>query len=201
MTLCRFDFPVVLPSGEQADFSHWMETALVSDGIIAANAYQASLMGSTAWKALFSTTTQFGLPRISEVDVATGQILSTHSGTGTYAGTAITNALPPQLSPCVSLRTARSGASYRGRYFVPAPNVNCVDAVGRIVTARVTDILTAVSVAHAAAIGATVSGVVVIYSRTHRLTTVVNSLDVGNVWDTQRRRRDKLVEVRQTSPI
>jgi hypothetical protein len=199
--LYRVDMPVVLPSGEQADWSWWLQAALDSDAVNAANAFQGSLGGSTAWKALYSSTTLFGLPKISAVDQATGQILRTMSGTGTYAGTGITNPFPPQLSVCVSLRTSRSGARYRGRFYLPAPLASNGDTIGRIVAARVTDVTTALSTAFSAAIGVGPSVIVMIYSRVGRSVEPVLSLDVGNVMDTQRRRRDKLVEVRTSVPI
>jgi hypothetical protein len=44
-------------------------------------------------------------------------------------------------------------------------------------------------------------GTLVIYHRTSGTTTPVTSLDVGDVIDTQRRRRNKLIENRTSRPL
>jgi hypothetical protein len=44
-------------------------------------------------------------------------------------------------------------------------------------------------------------GNVVIYHRATGTTSLVTSLDVGDVIDTQRRRRNKLIEARTSRPI
>lgn len=203
--LFRVDNQVVLPSGEQADFSYWLsDTSSTLAGSITAvvqfaNTVYNTLSANTAFKALYSSTVSFTPPKCSQVDLATGQIISVHPASSSFIGTSISNSLPPQLAVCVSLRTDLSGGRFRGRFYLPAPATTTIAANGRIVTANVSTFANGMALAFAAAITSSPTSLLVVYSRVGRSVRLVQSLDVGDVMDTQRRRRDKLVEVRVSS--
>lgn len=110
---------------------------------------------------------------------------------------------PPQNSIVSSLRTTNPLRSGRGRLYWPAPGVGITsssfkldatfvqdfaDGVSSYLTAICNEIRTAFSA------GPTVSVGISVYSPTKGTLTPVNRIQVGDVLDTQRRRRDSLPE-------
>lgn len=190
-----------LPSGEEADWSYWISANTTPSGQNFVNAVCSALAADATWKALFPAAVTFGSPKISLVDQATGEIISTSISGASYAATGIGSALPPQCSTVVTLRTPFASRSDTGRFYLPGPNSTNTTAVGRLLPAAASSIaarlVAAFEAGNAAALGVTL----IVYSRTHRSTTEVNAIDVGDVVDTQRRRRDKLVENRVVDPI
>lgn len=112
-------------------------------------------------------------------------------------GTA-TNAHPFQTAVVSSLRTATAGASGRGRLYWPATGMPISSAtlrpsssdVGTTLTS-VRTILTAISAAIAAS---ALPNNLSVYSRTQTAFHGVNRILMGDVLDTQRRRRDTTAE-------
>lgn len=102
---------------------------------------------------------------------------------------------PPQCTTVVSLRTATPGASYRGRMYIPSLVATIGSALKR------TDLSTSTAVNWAATL-ASIAGTasaglgddVAIVSQTTGAVTPVTQVRIGDVIDTQRRRRDNLVE-------
>jgi hypothetical protein len=93
----------------------------------------------------------------------------------------------------VSLRTAQLNRAGRGRFYAPSLGVDQV-AGGRMTTAAQTALADGFAQLLA---GITDAGnrIVIYHKATADFDTVVR-LDVGDVIDTQRRRRNKLVEAR-----
>lgn len=128
-----------------------------------------------------------------ELDVATGRQLGGLDDPRSDVGTSTAEVLPFQCAPVVSLRTALRNRSGRGRFYAPSLAVDQI-ADGRMTTAARDTLADA---GQALLQGLTAAGgEVVIYHRAAKGTTPVISLDVGDVIDTQRRRRDKLIEAR-----
>ena len=98
----------------------------------------------------------------------------------------------------VTLRTATLSRAGRGRFYAPSLAVDQVSAGRMLTTARDTladaaeDLVQGLTSA---------GGNLVIYHRGSGSTTLVTSLDVGDVIDTQRRRRNKLIEARTSRPL
>ena len=128
-----------------------------------------------------------------ELDPVTGKQLTGASDVVNHPGTNLGECLPFQCAPVVSLRTAQLSRAGRGRFYAPSPAVDQI-ASGRLtVTSR--DALA--DGAEALLNGLTTQGAnIVIYHRGLGTSDVVQTLDVGDVIDTQRRRRNQLVEAR-----
>jgi hypothetical protein len=109
-----------------------------------------------------------------------------------------TSAHPFQTATVTSLRTAQVGQSGRGRLYWPATGCGIANATLRLSAPTPTALLTAVSTylgAIQTAVRVTFAGAnLAVWSRKMNLANNVTSLQQGDVLDTQRRRRDTLVE-------
>ena len=109
--------------------------------------------------------------------------------------------LPPQVSEVISLRTSTAGARGRGRMYFPNLNVSAVNTTGRIQSLIQSDLATQFeNFINGWNANADLFDVHVA-SPTGGFTTRVNQIRVGDVFDTQRRRRDALPEVYLLKPI
>lgn len=148
--------------------------------------------------ALFCTDVETTRATTVEIDPATGKQLTGAENTRTDAGTSTATCLPFQCAPVVTLRTATLSRAGRGRFYAPSLAVDQVSAGRMLTTARDTladaaeDLVQGLTSA---------GGNLVIYHRGSGSTTLVTSLDVGDVIDTQRRRRNKLIESRTSRVI
>lgn len=106
---------------------------------------------------------------------------------------------PYQTSAVISLRTPLAGASGRGRLYWPATGMSIDTTTLRMgssdhlaIPAAAVTYLSAIQ----AAIDVTLDGIsLVVWSRKGAGSTQnVNSIQAGNIFDTQRRRRDQLIE-------
>lgn len=148
--------------------------------------------------ALFCTDVEATRSTTVELDPVTGSQLTGAETVRTDAGTSTATCLPFQCAPVVSLRTATLSRAGRGRFYLPSLAVDQVDA-GRMAGAAQTTLADAAELLLTGLTSA--GGTVVIYHRANGTTTPVTSLDVGDVIDTQRRRRNKLVESRVSRPL
>lgn len=106
---------------------------------------------------------------------------------------------PMSVAMVTSLRSTLPGASGRGRMYWPATGLTLQVTTMRPSTSLVTSALSAVktyltSIGAALDVTLTNSPVLSVWSRTNDITTPVNALNMGDVLDTQRRRRDGLLE-------
>lgn len=163
----------------------------------------AALTPGTTMRAWLSTTASLQNIRL-EGRSDTGELLgiaqavkgSSQAGTGTASK-------PFQTAAVISLRTNTPGGRGRGRLYWPALGATIVNTTLRINPADVTTFaseartyLAAISAALATAGGfpPTASCPLIVRSTTGVFETQVNRLQVGDVLDVQRRRRDKAPE-------
>jgi hypothetical protein len=188
-----------LPSGEEAEWSFWLNASTTPAGKDFVDAMCLELSGDASWKALWPAGVTFGTPKISLVDQTTGTVISTIVSGAAYAATGLGGALPPQCATVVTLRSGFASRSDTGRFYLPGvADVNLTSA-GRITSTATASISARMAAAFAAGNGASLGTEVIVYSRTHRTYVSVTAVDVGDVVDTQRRRRDKLIENRVTT--
>lgn len=134
----------------------------------------------------------------AELDQATGKQLTRVETGSSLIGSATTESLPYQCAPAVSFRTNLATRAGRGRFYAPSLAVEFV-AGGKMTSAAQTALLAGAEdmVNSLTAAGLTT----VLYGRTSHATQEVTRVDVGDVIDTQRRRRNKLVESRVSANV
>lgn len=113
-------------------------------------------------------------------------------------GTADGASLPPQCAAGITWESAVASKKGRGRMYLPVFSTSTV-AAGRLATADVTKVLAAAGNIPAAFTTAALTSV--IFNRVSHDTTPITTIRVGDVFNTQRRRRDKLVPVYQSADL
>lgn len=132
----------------------------------------------------------------ASMDQLTGKQISRLSSESILTGSAAGQMLPFQCATSVSLTTQLATRAGRGRFYLP-PLVTTTLGAGRITTATAQAIATAVNALWG---GLATGGLAInLYSRGAKTLTPVTGGSVGDVIDTQRRRRNKLIEAR--SPL
>ena len=129
----------------------------------------------------------------ASIDPATGRQMSRLIDDVSLPGVAAGEMLPFQCASSVSWRTALATRAGRGRIYLPPLAVSTVDT-GRLSSAAVTAIVGAVEAFWGSLDGDGLAPI--LFGRTTFTQTPITGADVGNVIDTQRRRRNKLIEVR-----
>lgn len=178
--------------GEQWSFTMHSEGTLSTGD---ANTEFADAL-TAAWAAggMIDVTTadvDLTLASTASIDPATdGQMTRVESAlalTGDQAG----EMLPFQVALVVSLRTASATRHGRGRFYLPPLSADTLD--GGLVSAAALAILDVAWTAFFDSMNT--SGLtVVVRNRTGHVSTPVTSARIGNVFDTQRRRSNKLVQ-------
>lgn len=158
--------------------------------------------GATAGNGLEDhITADVGMDTVTtvRVDAATGLQDARTDSADTNVGVAAGSALPADVALVISLRTALANRRGRGRFYLPQPAASQVTTAGRVLADFITDLGASLT----AAWGGynTASDFPVVYSRASRNFTPITSFDIGNLYDTQRRRENKVTEARTSSPM
>ena len=193
-------FSGTLPGGDTYMFTWWATSGQAIDTVHNAGVTWASdFFGAAAVAALFPTdTTLTNVTTVQITDADGKQTFRRDSGLA-LSGSNSSGALPGDVAIVTSLRTALSNRSGRGRFYLPGPGRDQVDqADGRMVAGLVNTLLGNLSTAWTNYVA---TAEPVIYSRTFRNTTPITSFDIGNLFDTQRRRESSMLETRVSSPM
>lgn len=178
-----------------------------SEGITA-----AATAWSAAWNALWSglSAPTDNINQLVPTQVETTELTTSQLDPVTYKqvdqaadavalpGTSAAVMLPYQCAAGVTWLSAVASRSGRGRIYLPPLAANALD-IGRIEEAAVTIIKNAAGNLLSTLTTATIQPV--IFNRTTHATTPITAARVGDVFDTQRRRRDKLEPVYQIATI
>ena len=196
MALYRAIFPGTFAAGDQFQFSLLTSgDETLSDAAAAASDWLAAF--ATNIESAYGPGTLFAAPEVRHVASSPGfPTIETAFGTGGFAGTNSSgNALPNQLAVVCTLRTASAGRAFRGRFYLPAPSPTTLTSSGTMNNLAHAQFQTALEAAFAAG---SLFGTYVVGHKASGTSTLVTGADVGNVLDTQRRRRNKVVESRLT---
>ena len=137
------------------------------------------------------------------IDPSTGGTTGVSEALVTRNGTGSGSPLPPEVSVCVSLKTTASGASGRGRCYLPPLIVGSLSSTGGLDSGHAGDLadgwaagLTALN----ADTTFTVSEVCVYSRKLHSVAPVI-ACRVGTTFDAQRRRRNVSGESYATASV
>lgn len=112
----------------------------------------------------------------------------------TLAGTDTGNSLPQDTSVVVSLRSGTSGRVGRGRMYLPAPTAGDLTAIGEFASTSITAFNA--SLAAAWAVVNPAGEQPIIFSRTTGSIRPIERWAIGNVFDRQKRRVNKVNTIR-----
>lgn len=204
MPLYQHRFIGILASGDQFSFSWWSDNSLTIDS----SHGNAITWAETLWNGQdtlpgYATlcSADVSIQRITtgEISLLTGQQQTLRESNVDIAGTSEANALPADVAIVVSLRSPVANRTGRGRFYLPQPTTDALTAVGRLDETAQSTIVDALLAAWTQANAAGESPV--IYSRTQRATREITSFNVGDLFDTQRRRENALTENRVSAPM
>jgi len=127
------------------------------------------------------------------IDPTTGKQLSRLLDDVSLPGVATGQMLPFQCATSISWRSALATRAGRGRMYLP-PLAASTLATGRISSGAATTISDSAALLVSSLDSDGLA--LILFGRTSHTVTPITGGDVGNVIDTQRRRRNKLIEVR-----
>lgn len=192
-----------LPSGDVASTSCSWATA-TGDATLDMNAADElqtrALALWTAIKPLYAPGTRFTGSRIALVGTDGKTSQTQERAITPVPGSGAITPLPNQCAVVASLKTANAGRTARGRMYLPAPNTSQLTESARLgptqVAAYVDAMQTYLSGATTNGLGTVVASAVLFGAL-----RPVTDVRVGDVMDTQRRRRDELLEVYTTRAV
>lgn len=178
-------------------FTHTLHADSALDVAAVATAWGDAIQAAmtAGWAAQMPGNVVYTLASAASINPATDKQMQRSEGVLNIPGTAVAEILPFQCATAISLTTAFATRSGRGRFYLPPLAVNTLSA-GRISGASLTALKTG---ADALFNSLNTDGLTpVVRNRTTHVSTTVTGGFVDNVIDTQRRRRNKLIGVRQT---
>lgn len=203
MALFRADFQGTLHSIEQFQHGlHWNSSDSAAG--LAADLASAwlTVLNTGAFNTFWGTGVQWAQVNVSELGTTPANpIITSAQASIADGGTSSDMGLPPQCAPCLSLTTATAGSRARGRMYLPAPDVTSVTLSGRLSSTFRTDVVGALDVFFAT-MGSNAASPIVVSAVGGVYTTYpVNTIRLGDVVDTQRRRRNQIAEVYTTAAV
>jgi len=146
-------------------------------------------------------TANVGMANVTTVQITqlTGLQTARLDSAQVIPGVAAGPPFPADVALVVSLRTVLANRQGRGRFYLPQPAASQVTATGRVLADLITDLGSSLQAAWAAYN----TGVdrPVVYSRTGRTIENITSFNIGDLYDVQRRRENKLIEGRTVTAM
>lgn len=197
MTLFRLVASGTTP-GES--FSHTLhaESALSPAGAATAWGDALDAAMTAGWAAQMPGNVEYTAASAASIDPATDKQMQRSEVVLSIPGTNVTEILPFQCATAVSLTTAFATRSGRGRFYLPPLAVSAISG-GRVAAASLTAL-----VAGADALFDSLNTdalTPVVRNRATHVSTGVTGGFIDDVIDTQRRRRNKLVGVREAVTV
>jgi hypothetical protein len=192
----------ILSGAETAQAGWYLFSATAADISDVVSSVNSVTDPWAVWRANIPASAVVTERELVETDVATGAVLSTHSLTlpASPAGSLAGFTMPPQVAEVVTIHTIVPGRSGRGRFYLPPLGTATGTAGGRMNTVNrdslATGFATYVSDLQAASVPVQVG----VYSRKLHAFSGSTNIAVGDVFDTQRGRRNSLVEAVITLP-
>lgn len=198
MTLYQHRFHGTLPAGDQFVFSWWANsTRNLADAQTAALDWLTDFTGGAAGFASKVTDgVVFDRVTTGDITLATGHQTALAEDVVVNGGSAAPPSLPQEVSTVVSLRTSLANKSGRGRFYLPPLASSKLTNTGKLDIAVRTDILNALTAAWTNY--NTVGNVPVVYSRRLRATNNITHFNIGDIFDVQTRRDNKVLTDRST---
>jgi len=203
MALFRVDFQGTIYGIEE--FQHGMHFSSADSAAgVASDAAAAwlTVLADAAANTYYPTTVVWSQVNVSELgSTPAAPIQTSAQAVIADGGTSSDGGLPAQCSPCVSLSTATAGSRARGRMFLPPPDVSALTTAGRLVSGFRTAWIGALDTFFATMASNAATCVVVSSVGGAYTTYPVNTIRMGDVVDTQRRRRNSIAEVYTVASI
>jgi hypothetical protein len=153
----------------------------------------------TALKNILST--QWSLTRLTWRLVGPNNPPLEHTPSPAIVGTQTANPLPNDVALVVSWKTALAGKSYRGRTYIGGLTQNALGTASDGSCALIAASGTTIDTAVGSLAPLTGENKLVVYSPTLGEANVVIGATRGNRFDTQRRRENRLAEIRTVIPF
>lgn len=189
-------------SGLLASGEHWSTGVHVSGSGSASDVVSAATTAAAAlWTDVggaYPTATTLDLVTVYELDDSTGKAVSRDEATLTHAGTDVGKPMPQEVAVVASLRTSAVGPKGRGRLYLPGPSATALTTSGRLDSTVQGNFATGVAGMLSSLLGAAFTPILFTPGQPNR---PIGVIDIGDVFDSQRRRRDKLVESRVAEPV
>lgn len=202
MTLYYHRFQGNCAAGDQFNYG-WYATSIRS---LAAAQAAAVAWNATVWNGVAPgqgykdhVNNLVGMQNVTtvEIDPLTGKQLSRADTAQVIVGTALFTAFPADVALCVSTRTNVPQRSGRGRFYMPQPASDESTNTGRAQPSLINHLMAALTGAWTGY--NTASDRPVLFHRKLHTTTPITSFNIGDLFDTQRRRENKVSEARTSA--
>lgn len=204
MPLYQHRFSGVTAAGDVFMYTWWANSIRdIANAQVAAVNWNALLWNGPGGVNGFKTHVVAGVAMVNvttvQVTQATGLQTARVDTAQAIAGTAAGNPMPADVAMVISLRTVLANRQGRGRFYLPQPAASEITATGRVAALMITH--TGAALAAAWAGYNTANDRPVVYSRTSRNIQNISSFNIGDLYDTQRRRENKVTEARTVTAM
>lgn len=198
MAIYKHRYEGTLPLGTNFGFGWWSETSEDITLVQAAAVQWLTDFWSATVAAFYSTDFSFSRIATALINQSDGKQIDLREDVVTQAGSGTGVSLMGDAAVVISLRTDTTARVGRGRTYIPGGLTSCITGDGRVDNGYIAALLAGLDTAWT---GYNVLRVPSIYSRTDRQMRAITKYDIGDLWDTQRRRERKAAETRTSATM